>query len=107
MDTRGNPAFPANAVYFGAGWNALNVDGYADQASYWRHFFSSSFQRSQVLTDFVSGIFRAFALVPDYLVTAEQDVAVNLGTPKGDRAAGISASRSYRAVVRSFGRSFV
>jgi hypothetical protein len=31
VDTRGNPAFPANAVYFGAGWNALNVDGYAER----------------------------------------------------------------------------
>jgi outer membrane protein insertion porin family len=25
LDTRGNPAFPANAVYLGAGWTALNV----------------------------------------------------------------------------------
>ncbi|HEY0875198.1 MAG TPA: BamA/TamA family outer membrane protein [Vicinamibacterales bacterium] len=27
LDTRGNPAFPANAVYLGAGWTSLNVDG--------------------------------------------------------------------------------
>jgi outer membrane protein assembly factor BamA len=26
VDTRGDPAFPGNAVYFGAGWNALHVD---------------------------------------------------------------------------------
>jgi hypothetical protein len=30
LDTRGNPAFPANAVYFGAGWNALRVDDFDD-----------------------------------------------------------------------------
>ena len=30
IDTRTNPTFPANAVYFGAGWNALHVDGYDD-----------------------------------------------------------------------------
>lgn len=27
LDTRGNPAFPANAVYLGAAWTSLNVDG--------------------------------------------------------------------------------
>ena len=27
LDTRGNPAFPANAVYLGAGWNALHHRG--------------------------------------------------------------------------------
>jgi hypothetical protein len=27
LDTRGNPAFPANAVYLGGGWTALNVSG--------------------------------------------------------------------------------
>lgn len=26
LDTRGNPAFPSNAVYLGGGWTALNVD---------------------------------------------------------------------------------
>jgi len=29
LDTRGNPAFPANAVYLGAAWTSLNVDGSA------------------------------------------------------------------------------
>ena len=28
IDTRTNPAFPANAVYFGAAWNALRADGF-------------------------------------------------------------------------------
>jgi outer membrane protein assembly factor BamA len=27
VDTRSNPIFPGNAVYLGAGWNALNVQG--------------------------------------------------------------------------------
>ncbi len=27
LDTRGDPAFPGNAVYLGAGWNGLNVKG--------------------------------------------------------------------------------
>jgi outer membrane protein assembly factor BamA len=27
LDTRGDPAFPGNAVYLGAGWTALNVEG--------------------------------------------------------------------------------
>ena len=27
LDTRGNPGYPSNAVYLGAGWNALNVSG--------------------------------------------------------------------------------
>ena len=27
IDTRGDPAFPGNAVYFGAGWSGLNVKG--------------------------------------------------------------------------------
>jgi hypothetical protein len=27
IDTRTNPTFPANAIYVGAGWNALRVDG--------------------------------------------------------------------------------
>jgi outer membrane protein assembly factor BamA len=27
IDTRGNPAFPSNAIYVGGGWNALNVRG--------------------------------------------------------------------------------
>lgn len=31
LDTRGNPAFPANAVYVGAGWNALDVDGFTER----------------------------------------------------------------------------
>lgn len=31
LDTRGDPAYPMNAVYFGAGWTSLNLDG-ADRA---------------------------------------------------------------------------
>ena len=31
LDTRSNPAFPANAVYLGAGWNALDVDGFTER----------------------------------------------------------------------------
>lgn len=42
---------------------ALHIDGYADQASYWRHFFSVSFERSKPLTDFVNTLFRAFVLM--------------------------------------------
>ena len=33
LDTRGNPAYPANAIYFGAGWNRLNVRPRAGGAS--------------------------------------------------------------------------
>ena len=54
----------------------------------------------------ISGRTYDMGSVPASPVTPYQDVAVNLGTPKGDRAAGISSSRSFRAVVRSFGRSF-
>jgi class 3 adenylate cyclase len=42
---------------------ALHVDGYADQASYWRRFFSVSFERSEPLREFVATLFRAFVLV--------------------------------------------
>ena len=30
IDTRSNPAFPANAVYVGASWDALRADGFSD-----------------------------------------------------------------------------
>jgi class 3 adenylate cyclase len=41
----------------------LQIDGYADQVSYWRYFFSTSFERSPPLQEFVGTLFRAFVLV--------------------------------------------
>jgi class 3 adenylate cyclase len=41
----------------------IDFDGFRDQDTYWKHFFSSSFVRSQQLQDFVGTLFRGMGIV--------------------------------------------
>lgn len=58
-----------------AGVRALHTNGYLDQASYWRQFFSVSFQRSQQLVDYVTTLFRSFLILPGGATTTVKTTA--------------------------------
>ena len=67
-------------------YRKTSLDGYADQASYWRRFFSASFERSAALSSFVASIFRGFGIVK-----GESSLAIPVTLLNGDRLRVISA----------------
>lgn len=89
LDTRGDPAFPANAIYAGAGWNALNVRGLPrinrytlDGRGYLRLY------RQAVLAGRAQ-YFHADAPLPPY----ERLLLGGAGTLRGFRAGSVDADR--------------